>query len=135
MKLFQPYCAFAAASILFIAGDALAARTKQNILARQVVRVQHFTFTPKFLGWLAASAAVLAALFVFVISASNGGPASTLHAATLGALLYGFQGATNYGLLKHWSPVLAVGEAFYGASALMLVTTAYNYISKNNIIV
>ncbi len=134
MKLSRPHLAFAITAILFIAGDTLAGRAKQDILARQIVRVQHFTFAPKPLGQVAANAVVLAALFLFVISASNGGHASTLHAAALGALLYSFQGATNYRLLKHWSPALVVGETFYGASALMLAVVIYNYILANNIL-
>lgn len=106
--------------------DLIANNAKQNILSRQVVKIQHFTFSPKMAGKILGYVIMLVALCFFVFSQSS---PSSMDAAVLGAILFGFHGVSNYYLFKHYAPVIIIGETFYGASLFMLVTDIYIYLS------
>lgn len=113
--------------LILFAIDYVANTAKQNIISRQVVKIQHFTFSPNPIGKLLAFILMVCALIFFIFSQSN---PSSMDAGILGGILFGFHGLSNYYLFKHYAPAIIIGETFYGASLFMLSTDIYTYLSS-----
>jgi hypothetical protein len=115
----------AVVALVLVLADTAADYLKRDIVAKQVIKVQHFTFSPKLPMKILSYAVILSALAYFIFSRSPSD--HTLDAAVLGGLLYAFHGVSHIYYFKHGSPIFALGETFYGASLFMLLTDVYNF--------
>ena len=110
------------ASIILLCLDAMFISANYNAYADQIVNVQRTAMTINPVGALLSYFFIIAGLYFFILRRRR--PLD--EAFVFGIIVYGVYDATNYAMVKKWSPTLATMDTIWGGT-LMAITTFLTY--------